>query len=375
MIYFDHHAATAPVKEVLTAMREAEAFAWANPSSIHAAGQKARALLDEARRRVAASVGADANEIVFTSGGTEALHLAMNGVARGMPPRHVITSEIEHPAIAATLDAWQKNGTRVTRLKVLHGIPPDADALRNAVEPTTDLVVLQWVNHETGTLLPVHDYAAVCHENQIPLVVDGTQALGKVPVDAHALGAAALIIAGHKMGGPAGIGAVVIRKGVDLRPAVLGGAQERGRRAGTPDVVRAVGFGVACLHLPSRLATMPAVAALRSAMEAELVALGAVVNGAEGPRVATVANVSIQEKQGTLVVAAMDLEGVCLSSGAACSSGVAQASPVLRAMYPDQSWRADTALRLSFGPSNTRAEVDTALRKFALVLPRIPNLG
>lgn len=375
MIYFDHHAATEPLPAVITKMREAESVAWANPSSIHKMGQAARRLLDEARRNVASGLSADPNDVVFTSGGTEAVHLALHGASLRPQPRHVVTCDVEHPAVSATIKAWEADGTRVTRLAVHHGAAPDAHALGAAINDDTDLVAIQWVNHETGNVFPVAEYALVCVNRGKPLVVDATQAFGKVPVDAGALGADALIVAGHKMGGPPGIGAVITKRGVDLRPTLLGGAQERGRRAGTPDVVRAVGFGIAAQHAGERVQAMAQIGRLRDRMEAGLIALGAIVNGDGAARVATATNVSIQEKLGSLVVAAMDLEGICISSGAACSSGVAEASPVLLAMYPNEPWRASSALRLSFGPSNTIEEVDTALRKFAVVLPRIQKLA
>lgn len=374
MIYWDHHAATPVLPEALLAMRDAEKEAWANPSSVHRAGRASRAFFETARRSVAESVSADPNDIVFTSGGTEGIHLGLHGVLTGRTRARIVTTAVEHPAVAATLDGFAALGFDLVRLPVPHGRPPTPDELATALVGDVALVATQWINHETGTIFPVSDYGNLCATRGIPFFVDATQALGKIPINVSALGATVVVVAGHKMGGPAGIGAMIVRRGFNFHPTMLGGAQERGRRAGSPDVVRAVGFGVACGAVPRRIAETAELAPARDAIESGLLSLGAVVNANDGPRVASALNVSIQKKQGAIVVAALDVEGLCVSSGAACSSGVAEASPVLLRMHADEAWRAKCAVRITLGPGNSPAEVAPALEKFKLVLGRVQNL-
>jgi cysteine desulfurase len=350
-------------------MAEAADHAWANPASVHGAGRKARALLERARAQVAAAVGADPVELVLTSGGTEACNLGVRGA--GVDGGHIVTTAIEHPAVAKAVErcAIECDAT-VSVLRVLDGIPPTAAELRSALRPTTRLIAVQWVNHETGTVLPIAEYARVCRENGVALFVDATQALGKLPCEVSALGADLVAFAAHKLGGPAGAGALWIRRGVELEPLIEGGAQEHGLRAGSPDLLSAVGFGAACTQLPARLAAQPRLSELRARADRALHELGGVLNGAAGTRVATVSNASFAGARGDELVAALDLEGVQVASGAACSSGLSAPSPVLLAMYPAEGWRAEAALRLSFGPETTETEVENAISAARKVVPR-----
>ncbi|HJL17263.1 MAG TPA: aminotransferase class V-fold PLP-dependent enzyme [Sandaracinaceae bacterium LLY-WYZ-13_1] len=364
MIYLDHHAASPLGASARAALDEAREVAWANPSSVHAAGRAARSVVERARERVAAAVGAAPADLIFTAGGTEACNLGVLGLADGV--RAVLSSAIEHPAVAAAVDAL---GARVIRLEVPAGRPPAPAAFAAALEGV-DLAAIQWVNHETGTVLPVADYARACRAAGVPLFVDATQALGKRPVDVGALGATAVAFASSKIGGPPAAGALWIARDAPLTPRALGGAQERGRRAGSPDPVALAGFGGAASAVGDRLDAMPAVAARRDHLEAALVAAGASVNGDAGPRVPTVTNVSVPGWRGPRLVAALDLESLCASSGAACSSGLDEPSPVLAAMYPDAPWRAESALRLSLGPDTRDADVAEARAILARVLAR-----
>lgn len=345
-----------------------------NPSSVHSAGRKARALLERGREQVASAIQANANDIVLTSGGTESCNLGLHGLLHreraGATP-HLITSSIEHPAIAAPIAALEQSGKlRVTRLCIAHGIAPDASALRDAITSDTLGCAIQWVNHETGVRLPIASYAEVCRERGVPLLVDATQAAGKLAIDVASLGADLIALASHKLGGPAGAGALWIRRGVALEPQLRGGAQERGRRAGSPDVLAVIGFGAASAVIAERLAAQPHCLALRSRAELGLAALGFSANGARGERVSTAISASLQGARGEELVAALDLEGVCVSSGAACSSGLSAPSPVLLAMHPDQTWRASSALRFSFGPEARESDVDFALDALRRVLAR-----
>lgn len=348
------------------AMEEAAGRAWANPSSAHAAGRASRRLLEDAREAVANALGCVSGDLVLTGGGTEACNLGIRSVAAGRG--RIVTSSIEHPAVARSVERLRGEGREVVVLEALHGIAPTTEELAAHLDEQT-AVAIQWINHETGTLLPVSEYARMCRERGARLFIDATQALGKIPLDADRLGADAVAVAAHKIGGPAGAGACWIRRGLDVEPLAAGGSQERGRRPGTPDTTSMVGFGAACGLVETRIAQQPAIAALRDRIERRLLELGGIRNG-EGARVATVANLSFRGWEGPLLVAALDLEGVCVSAGAACSSGLQEPSAVIRAMYPDAQWRAGSAVRISLGIETTVSEIEQASRAFGRVLAR-----
>lgn len=369
MIYLDHHAATPTIEAARRAIEAAREAGWANPSSVHAAGRVSRAILERARESIARAIGARAGDVVLTSGGTEACNLAVLGIAPDA--RHVITSSIEHPAIAEAIAAL---GARLTRLAVVRGRPPSDEEVSSAITAETGLIAIQMVNHETGTILPVARYAAIARARGVPMVIDGVQALGKVPLDVAAIGASAIAIASHKIGGPAGAGALWIARDTrDVAARIVGGAQERGRRAGTPDVVAHAGFAAACDAIPARLAAMDTIGRQRDALERALREHPAIaIHGGEGARVSTVISASARGWRGTALVAALDLEGVCVASGAACSSGIDRPSPVIAAMHEDEPWRAASALRISLGPETTDSEIDRARGAILRVLARSP---
>jgi len=366
VIYLDHHAA-APIGAAARAAMDAH-LAWANPSSVHRAGRAARATLERAREEVAAAVGAEPLDLIFTAGGTEACNLGVLGVVA--EPRCVITTDVEHPAVSAAVQALERKGAEVVRLPVVGGAPPAAERLEDALGLGADLVVMQWVNHETGTLMPVAKLAASCARAGVPMVIDATQALGKVPVDVAELGVTAAAFASHKIGGPGGAGALWVKRGVAVLPQLRGGAQERGRRSGTPDVRALAGFGAACRALGERLAAMSRVARRRDQLESGLLELGGVINGDPDARVSTVTNASFRGWRGDHLVAALDVEGLCAASGAACSSGMSERSPVIFAMYPREPWRSIGSLRLSLGPETEGSEVERALEILRAVVPR-----
>jgi cysteine desulfurase len=366
VIYLDHHAAAPAPDAVRRAMHEAAGAAWANPSSTHAAGRAARQLLEAAREDVAAAMRAAPADIVLTGGGTEACNLGIRGLAGGRA--RVVTTQVEHPAVAESVRRLGAFGREVVALSVIEGRPPSLDALSPHLGPNT-LVAIQWVNHETGTVFPVDEYARACRERGALLFVDATQALGKTHVDVDELGADAVAVAAQKIGGPAGAGACWVRRGLALEPVLEGGSQERGRRPGTPDTLSMVGFGAACRLTGSRLAEQPRLAKLRDGIEETLLGLGAVVNGA-APRTATVSNMSFRRWKGPLLAAALDVEGICLSTGAACSSGLEEPSAVIRAMYPDEQWRAGSAVRISLGMETSKLDIETASQAFRRVLAR-----
>jgi cysteine desulfurase len=374
VIYLDHHAATplcSAARAALQGALEADARATlGNPSSVHAAGRHARALLERGREQVARALGASPLDIVLTSGGTESCNLGLHGALESPAGKHIVTTSIEHPAVATVIAQLERDGARVTRLALPGGVPPAVDQLAAAITPDTALVALQWINHETGTLLPIPEYAALCRERAVPLFVDATQAAGKVAIDLARVPVDLLAIASHKLGGPAGAGALFVRKGIDVDPQLLGGAQERGRRAGSPDLLAVVGFGAACEVIRERLDARLTLLALRERIERGLRELGFVINASDGPRAATAVNASLLGARGPELVMALDLEGVCVSSGAACSSGLAAPSPVLLAMHSEAPERASSALRFSLGPETTQADVDLALEALRKVLLR-----
>lgn len=341
--YLDSHAATPLADAVRDAMSEAlRAESWGNPASVHARGRRARSVVERARGAVAASIGAAPADVVFTSGGTEACNVMVRGLVRSAP---LAISAVEHPAVRGPAEA--RGDVRV--IPVPRGVPPSpADLAPRAGE----FLVLQWVNHEVGTLFPIRAYAEVCGAAGARLAVDATQAWGRVPIDVESMppSLVALAIASHKAGGPPGAGALWVRRRVELAPEMLGGAQERGRRGGTPDPLALLGFGTAATLIPARLAAMPAVAKLRDTLEEALLAREEVERNGEGPRVASCASLSLRGWRGAELVAALDLEGVMASAGAACSSGVAGPSAVIAAMYPDDPGRAVGSLRLSLAP-------------------------
>lgn len=360
MIYLDHHAC-APVEAEARAAMDRARTAEGNPASAHRAGRQARRHLEEGRAGVAFALGAQDADIVLTSGGTEACNLGVLGLGLGV--RHIVTTRVEHPAVARAVERLEAGGAEVQRLETPGGVTPDLEEVRVAVGPDT-LVALQWVNHETGSLF---DVAAVCgwaKERGARVFIDACQALGKVPVDVNELSADTVAVASAKMGGPGGAGALWVRRGLDLRSSLVGGQQERGRRAGTPDHVAHAGFGAAARGVPARLATMVAIERRRDELEKLLIDLGACLNGAMGMRVATATNVSVEGWRGDILAAALDVEGICGSAGAACSSGVSAASEVVDAMHPEAPWRAESTLRLSLGPGT--ADVDIARAKSAI---------
>jgi cysteine desulfurase len=378
VIYLDHHASTPLSAAVGAAMADALTRPLGNPSSIHRAGRAARALVEQARLRVAAHVGATPRELVFTSGGTEALHLVVRGVGAAMAPGAVFVDPGAHPAMRAACEQLAR--TRGIPLHTVPAAPGGAPDLARLIERASAhapaLVALSWVQHETGAVAPVRAVADRLHACGGALVLDAVQALGKVPLDLGASGAKAAALSAHKIGGPAGVGAAWIADGAREEPQASGGAQERGVRAGTENLVGIVGFAAAAAEIPARLAAMPAIGARRDRIERALREIqGVVINGAECERVATACHASVRGAAGEEMVAAFDLEGFCVSAGPACSSGRPGASTSMRALYPEEPWRAESALRITLGPSTTDAEVDAFVAVMPGLLARVRSGG
>jgi cysteine desulfurase len=376
MIYLDHNATTPPHASVLDAMRAAAEQAWANPASVHRPGQRARAFLEQARGELGVLLGLPAREVVLTSGGTEANNLALwHAFAGGRAPGALVTSRLEHPSIVRAAEDLARRGIEVRWATPTEAGQIDAAAIERALAgiDRVALVTLQAVNHETGVLQPVAEVAALAHARGARLVVDAVQAAGRIDPDCWR-GGDLVTVASHKMRGPKGIGALAVAPGIKLRPLLLGGEQERGVRPGTQDAALAAGFAVAARRAreggPGRYARL---AGLRDGLEAGLVSLGGElgyevrVNGT-APRAPHVSNLSFAGWEGAALAAALDLEGVAVSSGSACSAGTARPSPVIAAMLGRE--RARSAVRISLGEDTTEAEVDMALSAFVRVLRR-----
>lgn len=372
-LYFDWNA-TAPIHDdVRAAMIRAWDDAWANPASVHEHGRSARANVDAAREAVAALTGHNARDVVITSGGTEANNMALaHAFSRGKGA--LIVSRIEHPSIVRAAEALADRGVAVVWIDPEPSGRADPEALKRALDRSdVALVTLQAVNHETGVIQPVAEVAAIAKERGIPLHVDAIQAAGKLDQRAWR-GADLVSIAAHKIRGPKGIGALVTRPGLKLRPVLFGGAQERGLRPGTQDPAAAAGFSIAARRACGTAPGWANVAPLRDALEADLVSLGqslgieVLVNGTS-PRAPHVSNLSWMGLSGAELAASLDLEGLSVSSGSACAAGTAEPSPVITAMGGRA--RAASALRISLGEDTAPDDVAHALAIFERVLARM----
>jgi len=372
-VYLDHAATTPPRPEVLREMRPLMETHWGNPSSVHAAGRKARAMLEDARARLAATIGAAPGEIVFTRAGTEADNLAVLGRARALRGAPVACSAIEHKAVLGAMRAVAADGARLIVLPVDGDGVVEVDALRPAFAGHPAVVSVMWANNETGALQPIEKIAEACDANGACFHSDAVQALGKVPVRVDRLPVDLLSFSAHKLGGPRGAGALFVRRGTSLSPLLFGGGQERGLSPGTEDVASAVGFALAAeLAERERERSMARLGALRDRLEAGLRAAvpELVVNAAAAPRLPTVLNVSVPGADAEALLMALDLEGVAVSSGSACSSGAVEPSHVLTAMgLPPET--AGPSVRFSLGWTTSDNDVERALAVFPAVAERI----
>ena len=378
-IYLDHNATTPLDPLVADRMAQALRDVWGNASSVHHFGQQAKAALDEARTSVASLLSADASEIVFTAGGTEADNIAIRGAAEAMEPsgrKHLITCGLEHEAVLHTMKSMARRGWKVTLLPVDTSGIVSLDRLREAITDETALVSIMHANNEIGTVQPVADLAAIAHERGALFHTDAVQSAGKVPVDVRALGVDLLSIAAHKFYGPKGAGALWVKRGVRLLPFVTGGRQERNRRAGTENVPALVGLGVAAEIAQRKLDTEgPRLAALRDRLEAGIVSTvpGTERNGAAAPRVPNTTNVSVERVEAESLLIGLDLAGVAVSSGSACSSGTLEPSHVLKAMgYPHA--RTLGSIRFSLGTSNTDADIDRVIAVLPPIVEKLRSL-
>ncbi len=378
-IYLDHNATTPLLPEVIGAMTRILTDTYGNPSSIHAFGQQAKAALDEARSSVAALIDADPHEVVFTSGGTEADNLALRGAAEVLEAsgrRHLVTIGIEHEAVLNTVKALERRGWRATVLPVPASGVITAAAVAEALTDQTSIVSVMHANNEVGTIQPVAEIAALARARRALVHTDAVQTVGKIPVSVRALGVDLLSLSAHKFGGPKGVGALWIRRGVRLAPILTGGRPERNRRAGTENVPAIAGLGAAAGVARSKLAGAPAIAALRDRLEQAILAgvPGTALNGAPDRRVPNTTNISFDGIEAESLLIGLDLEGVAVSTGSACSSGTLEASHVLRAMGLPAS-RTRNSLRFSLGAETTAADVDFVAGVLPALVARLRTLS
>ena len=378
-IYLDNNATTALDPLVIDRMGRAMRDVWGNASSVHHFGQQAKAALDEARGQVAAFIGAEASEILFTAGGTESDNIAIRGAAEALEPtgrKHLITSAIEHEAVLNTMKALAKRGWRVTTVPVDSSGIVSIDRLRDAITDDTALVSVMHANNEIGTIQAIAELAAVAHEKGALFHTDAVQSAGKIPVDVRALGVDMLTIAGHKFYGPKGTGALWLKRGVRLITPITGGKQERSRRAGTENVPALVGLGVAAGLARQKPETdAPRLAVLRDRLEAGILSSirGTERNGAAAPRVANTTNISIDRVEAESLLIGLDLAGIAVSSGSACSSGTLEPSHVLKAMGLPHP-RTLGSIRFSLGSANTDADIDRVLEVLPPLVEKLRSL-
>jgi cysteine desulfurase len=352
---------------------------FGNPSSVHHFGQQAKSAIDEARTDVASLIGAEPSEVLFTSGGTEADNIAIRGAAEALEPagkRHVIASAIEHEAVLNTLKALTRRGWRTTLLPVDQtGIVAPA-ALRAALTDDTAVVSVMHANNEIGTVQPIAELAIAARERGALFHTDAVQSAGKIAINVKALGVDMLSLSAHKFYGPKGAGALWVRRGVRVLPLLTGGRQERSRRAGTENVAGIVGMGVAARAATAKLTEEGRrLAALRDRLEAGILRAvpGTAINGAVQPRVPNTTNISFDRVEAESLLIALDLEGIAVSTGSACSSGTLEPSHVLKAMGFN-AHRTQNSIRFSLGAANSEAEIDRVIAVLPGIVEKLRSL-
>ena len=379
-IYLDHNATTPVAPAVADATARALRDVFGNPSSVHAWGQEAKTALDEARSAVARLIGAEPTEIVFTSGGSESNNLAIRGVAEAAARggrRRLVAGAIEHEAVLRTLKALdgQVGSTALVGVDERGVVTPEG--LAEALTEDTALVSVMHANNEIGTIQPVAELAALARERGALVHTDAVQSVGKIPVDVRGLGVDLLSLSGHKFNGPKGAGVLWIRRGTRLHAQLTGGRQERNRRAGTENLPAIVGLGAAARRLlEAGRKGADDVTGLRDRLEAGILSgvPGTAVNGGGSPRVGNTSNISFHGVEAESLLIALDLEGIAVSTGSACSSGTLEPSHVLRAMGLSPH-RAQNSIRFSLGLGNTRADVDRVVEVLPGIVDRLRALA
>lgn len=369
-IYLDHTATTPLDARVVDAMRPYFSEIFGNASSVHSFGREAKAVLENARATIAKAIGAEVGEIFFTSGGTESDNFAIRGVAHAQRTKgknHIITAAAEHHAVLEPCEMLRKEGFDVTVLPVDSDGRVSAEHVHDAITDNTSLVSIMHSNNEVGTINPINAIAEVAHARGVLVHTDAVQSLGKIPLNLNELNVDLMSISAHKLYGPKGIGALFIRRGVEITSLLVGGGQERGRRAGTENVPLAVGFAKAVeLAIAEMPTEMPRLTELRQNLESRIRQEfdAAVVNGHSTERLPHIVNISFDSRkvrmEGEMLVVNMDLAGIAVTSGSACTSGSMQPSHVLLAMGRDPE-TAKATLRFAFGKSNSPSDIEIVM--------------
>jgi len=377
-VYADNNATTRVAPEVLEAMLPFFKEQFGNPSSMHYLAKPAEQAITKAREQVACLLNADPSEIVFTSCGTESDNAAIRGVLAALPhKKHIITTRVEHPAVRNVCQYLGKNGYRVTELPVDKMGQIDLDELRETLDDDTALVSIMWANNETGIIFPVREIADMVKSRGALLHCDAVQAAGKLHIDLRTVNVDLLSISGHKLHAPKGIGVLYIRKGTYFSPLMIGGHQEKGRRAGTENVPYIVGLGKACeLALEQLEDEQTRVRSLRDRLEQELLekALDASVNGDPTNRLPNTTSISFKYIEGEAILLMLSAEGIAASSGSACTSGSLEPSHVLRAMGVPFT-RVHGSIRFSLSRYNSDEDITYIVEKMAPIARRLREIS
>jgi cysteine desulfurase len=377
-VYLDHSATTPVAPEVLQAMLPFFDRAYGNPSTIYTMGQEAREAVERAREQVARLVNADADEVFFTSGGTESDNWAIKGVARAWRERknHLITTPIEHHAVLEACESLREMGWEITFVPVdSTGLVDPAD-VRRAITPCTGLISVMHANNEVGTIEPIAEIGAIAREHGIPFHTDAVQTVGRVPVDIEALNADLLTISAHKLYGPKGVGALIVRRGTPIRPLLDGGGQERGRRGGTYNVPGIVGLGAAAERAMRCAAEeMERVRGLRDRLVAGIMERvpDAILTGHPVQRLPNNAHLAFADVEGESLVLLLDAVGIYCSAGAACSSGDTEPSHVLVAMGVEPRL-IEGSVRFTLGKDNTEEQIDYTIEQIVRAVQKLRSL-
>ncbi len=373
MIYLDSNATTRPAPEVVRAMADMLEHDWANPSSAHRLGQRARAKLDEAREQVASLVHCAPGELFFTGCGTEAINTAIRGLLLARTPRRrIVTSTVEHSATRELCQQLARDGYEIVEIGVDEQGELDLVHFQDIVDDQCALVSLMWANNETGVVWPVETLSAHCRSKKVPLHMDATQAVGKIPVDVTSLGIDAASFAGHKFHGPKGVGALFTRKGIRLKPWLIGGPQERGRRGGTENTAGIVGMGAAAKVAQATLQQMVKVETMRDDFEERLLrnVPDTQIHAGRATRLPNTSNVGFAALSAEAILLSLSEKGICASAGAACSSGSLEASHVLQAMRVDHR-HAHGAIRFSLSRYTTQDELEHTLSTLPAIIGKL----
>ena len=376
-IYADNAATTKVAPEVLDAMMPCFGEVYGNPSSLYSKGQEANNLLTEAREKIANLLNCKASEIFFTSCGSESDNWAIKGaaLANQKKGKHIISTKIEHHAVLHTLQSLEKQGFEVTYLGVDKDGIVSLEQLKNAIRPDTILVECMYANNEIGTIQPIKEMAAICHEKGIPFFTDAVQAVGNIPIDLQDLGVDMLALSGHKIHAPKGIGALYVKTGTRILPLLDGGGQERGRRGGTENVAYAVALAKALELAIAKLPEMEKVQAMRDRLIDGLLQIpNSRLNGSREKRLPGNCNISFEFIEGESLILMLDMLGICASTGSACSSKSLEPSHVLLSIgLPHE--KAHGSLRLTLSHENTMEEVDYILEKVPMVVDRLRQMS